>query len=122
MREPGERRKFFGSIEWKRIMKGMTAQDKYENFLEKYKKGVQKFVPVYKVKESKYSWYNARCVKAKKINDAAWRKLKKHQNDNNREQYKEARNEYVRIRILILTYSFLVSLREGEIRFEKDTL
>ena len=103
-----ELRKFFGSMEWKRIMKGMTVQDKYEKFLEKYKKGVQKYMPVYKVKESKYSWYNARCARAKKIKDVAWRKLKKHRNDNNRESYKEARNEYVRIR------------REEKIRFEKD--
>ena len=103
-----ELRKFFGTIEWKRIMKEMTVQDKYEKFLEKYKEGVQKYVPVYKVKESKYSWYNARCARAKKIKDTAWRKLKRYRNDNNREQYEEAGNEYVRIR------------REEEIRFEKD--
>ena len=46
-------------------------QEKYETILEKYKEGVQKYVAVYSVRESIYSLYNARCVKAKKIKDAA---------------------------------------------------
>ena len=90
-----ELRNFLGSTDWKRHLKGKTVQEKYEMFLEKYKEGVQRYVPVHKTRESIHSWYNARCARAKKIKDATWRKLKKHRNDINREQYKEARNEYV---------------------------
>ena len=46
----------------------------------------------------------------KKIRDKAWRKLKKQRNEIHREQYKEARNEYIRIR------------REEERMFEKDVV
>ncbi len=99
---------FFENINWERIMAGKSVQEKYEKFLEKYKEGVNKYVPVQKIRESKHSWYNARCERAKKIKDAAWKKLRRHRNDNNREQYKEARNEYVRIR------------REEERRYERD--
>ena len=100
--------KFFDSIEWKASMENKTAQEKYDFFLEKYHEGVNKYVPLYKVRESKHAWYNARCVAAKKKRNAAWRKLRKQRNEGNRKQYIEARNEYVRIR------------REEERRFEED--
>ena len=48
--------------------------------------------------------------RGKKIRDKAWKKLKKQRNKIHREQYKEARNEYIRI-------------RRGEERvFEKDVV
>ncbi len=100
--------KFFDSIEWKASMANKTAQEKYDFFLEKYHEGVHKYVPLYKVRESKHAWFNARCVAAKKERNAAWRKLRKQRNERNRKQYIEARNEYVRIR------------REEERRFERD--
>ena len=59
-------RKYFGDVDWKQIMEGKTVQEKYEIFLEKYKIGVQKYVPVYRAKKGKHCWYNARCAKAKK--------------------------------------------------------
>ena len=103
-----ELKKFGGSTNWKEIMEGKTVQEKYETFMVKYNEGIQKYVPIYKVKKSKQDWYNARCAQAKKIKDKAWKKLKIQRNEACREQYKEARNEYIRIR------------REEERTFEKD--
>ena len=100
--------RFFSSIDWKASMTEKTVQEKYDFFLEKYHEGIHKYVPLYKVRESKHAWYNARCATAKKEKNAAWRKLRKHRNERNRKQYNEARNEYVRIR------------REEERRFEMD--
>ena len=79
-------------------------------FSLKYNEGVQKYVPLYKVKKSKHSWYNARCQEAKREKDRAWKKLLKQRNEYNSENYKEARNEYIRIR------------REVERNFEKDVV
>ena len=105
-----ELKKYFGDINWKQIMEGKTVQEKYETFLNKYKEGVQKYVPVYKVKKGKHCWYNARCTEAKRKKDSAWKKLKKQRNEYSKNLYKEKRNEYVRIR------------REEEIKFEKDVV
>ena len=58
-------------------MEDKTAQEKYEFFLEKYNEGVQKYVPIYKIRKGKHAWYNARCAAAKKDKNVAWRKLKK---------------------------------------------
>ena len=60
------------------------------------------------MKKSKYNWYNARCAGAKKIRDAVWERWRKQCTESNREQYREAGNDYLRIR------------REEEIKFEKD--
>ena len=79
-------------------MEGKTVQEKYEAFLIKYNEGIQRYVPLYKVKKSKQVWFNAICAEAKKIRDKAWKKLKKQRNEIHREQYKEARNEYITIR------------------------
>ncbi len=42
---------FFGNIRWKSIMEGRTVQEKYGIFLEKYKEGVQNYVPLLKLRE-----------------------------------------------------------------------
>ena len=105
-----ELRNFYGKIDWKKIMEGKTVQKKYEIFLEKYNDGVKKYVPLYNVRRKKYSWYNARCQEAKRAKDRAWKKLIKQRNLFNSERYKEARNEYIRIR------------REEERNFEKDVV
>ena len=103
-------RKFFESIDWRGIMSGKTAQEKYKIFLWKHNEGVERYVPKYKLKKSKHTWYNARCPEAKRVKARTWRKLKKQKNKSNRERYNEARNEYVRIR------------REEEIAFKKDVV
>ena len=91
-------------------MNSKTAQEKYKIFLKRYQEGVEIYVPKYQLRDSKYTWYNARCAEAKRAKDRTWRKLKKQRNEINRERYNEARNEYVRIR------------REEEIAFEKDVV
>ena len=83
-------------------MEDKTVQEKYEAFLIKYNEGIQKYVPLYKVRKSKQVWYDARCAEAKKIRrDKAWKKLKKQRNEIHRDQYKEARNEYIKIRSIL---------------------
>ena len=105
-----ELRIFYDKIDWRKIMEGKKVQEKYDIFLEKYNEGVQKYVPLFNVKRRKYSWYNARCQEAKRAKDRAWKKLIKQRNGYNSEKYKEARNEYIRIR------------REEERNFEKDVV
>ena len=103
-----ELKRFYGSFEWKKLLEGKQVQDKYEVFLNKYKEGVQKYVPRYKAKKGSQNWYNAKCVKAKKDKDAAWREMMRQRDRKSREEYQRARNEYVRVR------------REEERNFEKD--
>ncbi|MPC57590.1 hypothetical protein E2C01_051573 [Portunus trituberculatus] len=86
-------RKFFGDIEWRNIMNGRTILEEYEIFLQKYNEGVKKYELIHRVKK-----------------DKAWKKLKKQRNESNRQQYKDARNEYIRVR------------REEERNFEKDVV
>ena len=78
-------RKFFGSIDCRRIMGSKTAQEKYEIFLKKHNEGVERYVPKYKVRSSKHTWYNDRCAEAMRAKDRAWRKQKKQRNKSNRE-------------------------------------
>ena len=48
-------------------MQGKTVQEKYKISLDKNNEGVRRHIPVYRVKKSKYSWYNTMCAEAKKI-------------------------------------------------------
>ncbi|MPC34159.1 hypothetical protein E2C01_027540 [Portunus trituberculatus] len=41
-------------------MNRRTIQGKYEIFLQKYNEGVKKYIPIYRVKKSIHTWYNAR--------------------------------------------------------------
>ncbi len=93
-----ELEKFCGSIKWDKLLKDKEVQIKYEILLDKYNEGVFQFVPMHKVKMIRHSWYNARCAKAKKDKDKAWKKVKKQWNEGNREEYKQARNEYLNIK------------------------
>ncbi len=70
------KKKKYGSIKWDKLFKDKEVETKYETLLDKYNEGVFKFVPKYKVKMSRHSWYNARCAKAKKDKDKSW-KVKK---------------------------------------------
>ncbi len=51
--------------------------------------------------------HNGKCEEPKKKRDEAWKRLRRKLNPKNREEYKLARNEYVRVR------------REEERRYEK---
>ena len=57
-------REFFERTDWRAIMNGKTAQEKYEIFLKRYREGVERYVPKYKIRDSKYTWYNTRCTEA----------------------------------------------------------
>ena len=59
-------RQFFENIDWKNNMKDKTVQEKYEVFLQKYNEGVKRFVPTYRVRKRTQTWYNGRCIEAKK--------------------------------------------------------
>ena len=71
-----ELRDFFGQINWKEILKDKQVQEKYEIFLSMYEKGVQKFVPSYKVKKGKFELF-CRSKKRKgssmEENDETWK-------------------------------------------------
>lgn len=60
-------------------------------FLRKYREGVERFVPRYKIKKNKMEWYNARCAEAKK-KEKTWRKMRKQWSEMNREEYRTTTN------------------------------
>ena len=103
-------RDFYKGIDWRKLLENKGVQEKYQVFLSKYKEGIEKYVPKYKIKKNKRAWFNAKCVEAKKKKEKAWRKMRKRWNETNREDYRTARNEYVKIR------------REEERNFEKDVV
>ena len=82
-------REFFERTDWRAIINGKTAQEKYEIFLKRYREGVEKYVPKYKPRDSKYTWYNDRCAEVKRAKDRTWRKLKKQRNEINRDTMKQ---------------------------------
>ena len=81
-------RKFFGGIDWRGIMNDKTAKEKYKIFLRKYHEGVERYVPKYKIRNSKHTWYSVRCAEAKQAKDRTWKKLKKQRNESNRDTRK----------------------------------
>ena len=68
-------RNCFGSIDWKDIMKDTTVQEKYESFLHMYNEGVKRFVPTYRIRKRIQTWYNSKCIEARKKKDRTWKKL-----------------------------------------------
>ena len=103
-------KEFYKEIDWRKLLEGKKVQEKYEVFLNKYKEGIERYVPKYKVKKNKNAWYNAKCAEARKKKEKAWRKMRKQWSETNREDYRTARNDYVKIR------------REEERNFEKDVV
>ncbi len=54
-------------MDWGKLRRANDVQDKYDIFMELYKTGVNKYVPLYKPKDKgKQAWLNARCARAKK--------------------------------------------------------
>ena len=104
-----ELRNFFENINWGEMENLNDIQQKYDFFLEKYEQGITRFVPTYKVKaKRKEDWFNMICERAKLRRDKAWKKMRRKPTRENKREYKQERNEYVRIR------------REEERKFEKD--
>ncbi|XP_050725009.1 uncharacterized protein LOC127002828 [Eriocheir sinensis] len=101
-------KKYYGELNLEKLKRKCEVQEKYI-FMEAYETGVMKYVPLYKPKEKgKNDWFNARCADAKEKRDKAWKRLKRNKNQRNKEDFKIARNEYVKIR------------REKEKGYEKD--
>ena len=102
-------KKFFEKLNWEEMLQASGVQKKYDIFMNYYREGVTKFVPKYKPKEEgRKDWFNATCAKAKEKRDTAWKRWKRNRSMINKESYKMARNEYVRVR------------KEEERKFEKD--
>ena len=100
---------FFEKLNWEEMLQTRGVQKKYDIFMNYYREGVMKFVPKYKPREEgRKDWFNATCVKAKERRDAAWKRWKRNRSIINKESYRVARNEYVRVR------------KEEERKFEKD--
>ena len=80
-------------------MRAQNVQEKYNIFMEAYNSGVMEYVPRYRPrKEGIKEWFNGRCAKAKEKRDDAWRKWKRYRNTRNKENFRKARNEYMKVR------------------------
>ena len=55
-------------------------------------------------------WFNHKCVKAKEKRDLLWNRYRRHISENAYARYKQARNEYTKVR------------KETQINFEKDII
>ena len=67
--------------------------------MEIYNKGVDKWVPRTKSKKmDNKEWFNRRCCEGKMKRDAAWGKWRKRKRLQDWNEYKKARNEYVKMR------------------------
>ena len=92
-------KEYFRNMNWEDLMRAKEVQEKYDIFMKIYKTGAKNFVPKYKQKEEeKQDWFNARCFMAKEKRDTAWRSWKRNKNIRNRENFRSARNEYVKVR------------------------
>ena len=66
--------------------------------MEAYRDGVSRYVPRYKLrKEGNREWFNGRCTRAKERRDAAWKKWRRHRNTRNKEEFKQARTDYMKV-------------------------
>lgn len=102
-------RKFFEEVNWNELKEEKNTQDKWRIFLKYFSAGVEKYVPKITMKEKKKKeWFNKRCEKAKVERDKSWNKMRRRDNQQTRDVYKRARNEYVRVR------------REEERNYEKN--
>ena len=53
-------------------------------------------------------WFNHKCVEAKEKRDLLWNRYRRHNSENAYERYRQARNEYTKVR------------KQAQITFEKD--
>ena len=92
-------KKHFRDFNWDVLTRAQNVQDKYDIFMEAYRGGVSRYVPRYKPrKEGNREWFNGRCTRAKERRDAAWKRWRRHRNTRNKEEFKQARNEYMKVR------------------------
>ena len=89
----------FRNFNWDMLMRARNVQEKYDIFMDAYRVGVSRHVPRYKLrKEGNREWFNGRCARAKERRDTVWKKWKRHRNTRNKEEFKQARNEYMKVR------------------------
>ena len=104
-------RRYFNEADWRSFNESSEIEIKWQIFLSIYNTGLDKYVP--KLGERgkwKEDWFNKKCEKAKEVRDAAWKTWRKRGTSRTKEEYKTARNEYVRIR------------REEQKNFERDII
>mgnify|MGYP003334637790 CR=1 FL=1 len=103
-----ELRRYFSDIDWKEKLVGKDITKQYSVFCEQYKAGVLKFIPPQGEKKKRVKvWFNNECEKAKEKRDLLWNRYRRHSSEQAYRRYKQARNDYTRIR------------REAQKNFEK---
>lgn len=95
-----ELKKYFERADWRELydMDG-GVETKWKVLVDIYNEGVEKFVPkTYRRKIENKVWFNKKCYESKKIRDAAWGRWRKRKKLKDWNDYKSARNEYVKVR------------------------
>ena len=95
-----ELKKHFEKAEWGELYSNeVGVEDKWKRFMELYKEGVEKYVPrINRKKVVSKEWFNKRCHEGKEIRDAAWKKWRRRKRPNDWNEYKRARNDYIKVR------------------------
>ena len=102
-------KQYFAHTEWSAFDEASTANDKWNLFLEIYNDGVRQHVPRMNRREVMRSdWFDRRCMEARSKRDKMWNKWKRNRRPSLWENYKGARNDYVRL------------CRETKRNYEKD--
>ena len=104
-------RKYFEGIDWDKELRGQDIDKIYRTFCDFYETGVQTYIPQHKeIERKREKWFNNRCNKAKEKRDLLWNRVRRHYSERAYSKYKQARNEYTRIR------------REAQRQFEEDII
>ena len=102
-------RQHFERVDWRVIEESRSIQEKYSIFVDIYKDAIAKHVPKFKVRPRKdKEWFNNRCQEALTRRNVAWNRARRKPSNHAQKKYKDARNEYVKIR------------REEEAKYEKN--
>lgn len=90
---------FFSRVDWNNLLSEINLQKKYDVFMDVYEEAVKRYVPKYKRGHpGKQVWFNRKCERARGIKERAWNKLRRRNSAKAKEEYRYARNEYVRVR------------------------
>ena len=106
-------REYFKKTNWERELTITDINQQNSKFLDFYYKGVDKFIPKTKQRETpedNQEWFNGRCKRARDNKELLWTRYNRHRSARARARYNEARNSYTEIR------------REAQINYEKDII
>lgn len=82
-----------------------------EEFLKLYKEAENRYVPKVNKKDiGKKKWFKKRCDAARKRKEEAWKRCMRQSRINAQNNFKQARNEYIKIR------------REKKQKYEEDII